>query len=291
MEYLGIIFALVALLCWGFGDFFIQKASRKIGVVQALFFNTVTVSVVLLPFVYKDLPLLLQDHVIFWTLIASGILIFFTAILQYKVLAVGKLSVVEPVASLELPFTVLIAAAIGAELLGFRAYALIAIIFVGILLTVSPKIFHIGEVFRRFEKGTFLALAGALGMALTNYLFGHGSQISSPLLSMWLIHVVITVIAVSYLIAKNKFTNLPQDFKKAPGAIIAESTFDNIAWLAFSFAAIYIPISIAITISESYIILAVLLGVFINKEKLKHHQFLGVALAFVGVLLLALIAG
>ncbi len=34
MAYLGIIFALGALLCWGFGDFFIQRTSRKTGVIH-----------------------------------------------------------------------------------------------------------------------------------------------------------------------------------------------------------------------------------------------------------------
>ncbi len=291
MSYLGIIFALVALFAWGFGDFFIQRASRKIGIMQALFFNTLAVSVVLLPFVWNQIPNLVSDQVTFWALIGIGVAFFFTGTLQFYVLEIGKLAVVEPIASLELPLTVLISAVIGAELLSAPSYVIIAIVFLGIALTVSPHAFHLGHIFRRLEKGTFVALLGALGMALTNFLMGHASQISSPVLTVWLVDVVILVMATVILLYKNQFKHLYQDFKKAPGAIIAESTLDNIAWLAYCLAVIYIPISIAITISESYIILAVLLGIFINKEKLKHHQTLGIIFAIGGVLLLSWMTG
>ena len=35
---LGIIYAIAAMLSWGVGDFLIQRASRKIGIWQTLFF-------------------------------------------------------------------------------------------------------------------------------------------------------------------------------------------------------------------------------------------------------------
>jgi uncharacterized membrane protein len=75
--------------------------------------------------------------------------------------------------------------------------------------------------------------------------------------------------------------------RKYPYTVLAEVFFDNAAWIAYAFAVVYIPISVAITISESYIILAVILGLIINREKLKHHQYFGVVLAIAGVLVLA----
>lgn len=75
--------------------------------------------------------------------------------------------------------------------------------------------------------------------------------------------------------------------KANPGPIIGQSILDNTAWVAFAFATIFIPISIATTISESYIALAVFLGIFINREKLRPHQMIGVVLALVGVIALS----
>jgi drug/metabolite transporter (DMT)-like permease len=50
------------------------------------------------------------------------------------------------------------------------------------------------------------------------------------------------------------------------------SLFTNIAWISYSLSTVYIPIGIATSISESYIAFASLLGIIINKEKLKKHQ-------------------
>jgi uncharacterized membrane protein len=47
------------------------------------------------------------------------------------------------------------------------------------------------------------------------------------------------------------------------------------------------PISISVAISESYIIIAVLLGYFVNKEKLRKHQIIGLTLAIVSAVYLA----
>src|SRR3990167_9067947 len=54
-EYLGIIFALIALVSWGVGDFFIQRSARKFGDWESIFAIEITGLVVLLPFVFRDL--------------------------------------------------------------------------------------------------------------------------------------------------------------------------------------------------------------------------------------------
>ncbi len=38
---LSILFAFCAMICWGFGDFLIQRTVRKIGDVEALFLKSV----------------------------------------------------------------------------------------------------------------------------------------------------------------------------------------------------------------------------------------------------------
>jgi len=65
------------------------------------------------------------------------------------------------------------------------------------------------------------------------------------------------------------------------------SLFDNSAWLAFGFSMALAPISIAVAISESYIIIAVLLGFIINKEKLHKHQIIGLIFAIISAIYLA----
>ncbi|MDD5068561.1 MAG: EamA family transporter, partial [Candidatus Pacebacteria bacterium] len=127
-----------------------------------------------------------------------------------------------------------------------------------------------------------------LAMALTNFLTGVGSQLISPLMTIWFINFFLTIATFVYLFAKGEWRSLPNDMRRHSKVILEESLFDNIAWLAYAFAMTLIPISIATSIAESYIVMAVLLGVSVNKETLNRHQVLGVILAVLGVISLSL---
>lgn len=285
MEYLGIIFAVVALVSWGFGDFFIQRTSRKTGIIDAMFFIDIVAAVVLLPFVWDELALL--DSRTIYILLIAGVVLIGASFFLFTALKQGKLSIVEPVASLELPFTVVIAGFLGHERLDLLTYLIIAVVFTGIFLTVTEGRHVFKGAIKKLEKGTLLAFGGAIMMALGNFTIGYASQETSPLMSIWATSLIILIPCMIYYIFTNRFGLMMRHIKTYPLTVLAEITFDNVAWIAFAFAVIYIPISVAITISESYIILAVLLGVFINRERLRHHQYLGVALAIGGVMLLA----
>ncbi len=285
MSYLGILFAVVALVSWGFGDFFIQRTSRKTGVIDAMFFIDVVAAVVLLPFVWDELTLL--DSRTIYILLIAGIVLVGACFFLFNALKEGKLSIVEPVASLELPLTVVIAGFLGHEKLDLLTYLIIAVVFIGIFLTVTEGRYVFKEALKKLEKGTLLAFGGAIMMAFGNFTIGYASQETSPLMSIWATSLIVLIPCIVYYIFTNRFGLMVRHIKKYPLTVLAEITFDNVAWIAFAFAVIYIPISVAITISESYIILAVLLGVIINRERLRHHQYLGVALAIGGVLLLA----
>jgi drug/metabolite transporter (DMT)-like permease len=287
MGYAGIIFALVALVCWGFGDFFIQRTSRKVGIVDALFYIDLIGAVVLTPFVWHRIPEL--DSFAVGILLLGGIFITVAAFLLFQGLKIGKLSIVEPIASLELPFTVLVAALFGQEHLGWQPYLLIFIVFLGIVLSVTEGLHVFKNSLGRVERGTWFVLAGACFMALSNVTIGLGSQASDPLMAIWATNLVTIVPCLIYYIYTQRFGLMLNHIRKYPGTVLAEVVFDNGAWIAYAAAVLFIPISVAVTITESYIILAVLLGIIINREKLRHHQYLGIILAIGGVLLLAIL--
>ena len=69
------------------------------------------------------------------------------------------------------------------------------------------------------------------------------------------------------------------------------SIADKAAWVAFAFAMTVAPITIATALSESYIIIAVILGLAINKEKIHLHQKLGLVVAIIAAITLASITG
>jgi drug/metabolite transporter (DMT)-like permease len=188
---------------------------------------------------------------------------------------------------MELPFTVILSIVLANESLSTVQILLIALSFIGIMLSITSS--HIHEKLNKgmFEKGVILASIGSVGLALTNFLVGISSQRTSPLMAIWFSNVVIAVFCFAYILCKREERRLLLDMKKFPAMVFGLTFFDNTAWVAYAFATTIIPISIATTISESFVALAVLLGIFINKEKLKPHQKVGIILCIVSVLLIS----
>lgn len=290
MAILGIIFALGALVFWGVGDFFIQRTTRKVGDLHALFFISAVGAIVLYPFVYRETGIIFSIPSNLYLLLLAGVVLFFASLFDFEAMKQGKLAIVEPVYSLELPITVGLTVVLHGEHLNWVQSIIVAVVFVGLLLTVTTHHLQLHFHKRLFERGVILAGAGAVGLALMNFLLGLSSQVTSPLLAIWFASLVVAIMSAIYLFARGDLKKIYYNLKEYPRVIFAEVFFDNLAWICFAFAVIFIPIYMATTISESYVALAVLLGVFINKEKLKRHQVLGIIFTFVGVLFLALVS-
>jgi len=286
--YLGIIFAFIALLSWGFGDFFIQKTTRIVGIWKALFFIGAVGLVGLFPFVKNEIFQLEAGSLLL--LSGLGIVVVFGSLFNFAALKQGKIAIVEPLIGLELPLTVCLSISLGKERLTLVQFFLIAIVVIGILAAVTIHHTHLHYHKRIFEKGVILAGVGAIGMALTNFFVGISSQQISPLMTIWFAHSLLALVCAVYLIYQGDFKTIISDLRHHPKTIIGQSLLDNLAWVAFALATTFIPIAIATTISESYIVLAVLLGLFINREKLRRHQVVGIILAIGGVLVLAFLS-
>src|SRR3989338_6851451 len=282
---MGILFAFIALVSWGFGDFFIQRTVRVVGSWRALFFIGIVGLVGLLPFVKNDLTSLNSANLLLLGLL--GVVVVFAALFDFEALRQGKIAIVEPIIGLELPITVGLSLALANETLSFLQLLLIGIVFIGIMFAITAHHTYLHYHKRIFERGVILAGVGAIGMALTNFLVGVSSQDISPLVTIWFAHSLLAMVCGIYILYKGDFGSLISDFKNYPKPIIGQSVLDNVAWVSFAKATTYIPIAIATTISESYIALAVLLGLFVNRERLRVHQIVGVALATIGVITLS----
>lgn len=287
MPIAGTFFALAALVSWGFGDFFIQRATRRIGIVNALFFIAATGGVVLLPFVWREIPgLFSSPGDIALVVVAVGVTLI-SSLFDFAALKQGKISVVEPILALELPVTVGLAVAIVGERLSIVQWLLVASIFVGITLVMTEVHGQLHLHRRIMERGAIFAAVGAVAMALTSLLFGLTSRATSPLLAVWAIHSAVAVATFAWIAARGKLGTLADDLRREPGLVAVQSVLDNVAWLSYSAAMVAIPIGIATAISESYIALGVLLGILVNREPLQKHQFQGIVITIAAVALLS----
>lgn len=285
---MGIGFAFLALLSWGVGDFLIQKSARRLGDLAALFYVTIFGSLIFFPFVAFDFLALLKnspgDLII---LFLTAIVIMMAAIFDFKALRLGKISVVEPIFAFEVPITVILGMIFINEFLTTAQLFLIFFLVLGIILIAVKKFSDFKNV--RIEAGVWLALAATCGMGVVNFLFGLSARQTSPLMINWFINVFIAFFLLCHFVFSKKIKNVFSLWHENKKLILSVSVIDNLAWLFFAAATIFIPIAIATGFSESYIALAAGLGLVFNKEKLRPHQWVGLILVISAVIFLAIV--
>lgn len=286
---LGVLFALGALLGWGLGDFSIQRAVRAVGNIRTLFYNTALSMIVFLPFVWKEIGPNFRVLTNWPLLILLCLVLLFTSLFNFEGLKRGKLAVVMPINGLELVIVVLLAVILNQEYYSLTVFVPILLVFIGIILA-SLSSWHVFKRFR-WEQGVIFTLIAAIGLGASTYLHGVASRAWSPLFTVWFVDFSLFFILLVYLIWSGQHCHIRHDIKKHFNIIIAQACLDNLAWLSFCYATIYISIGIASTISEGYLVLATLMGVMVNREKLKLHQKVGIFITIVGVLILSLVSG
>ncbi len=283
----GVLFALAALVGWGVGDFLIQKSTREVGAHRTLFVTGIISFFGILPFVYDSLGTYSVYE--YFSVFGLSVVILIGALILFEAFRVGKLSVVETVVGIELPLSVLIAVAIGGERLTLLQTLLFCMVCAGVFLASSMRLSREKTRVRLFEKGVLLALAASLFSAVINFGTGTFSNEIDPLFTVWLSHSALAVWCGLYMWRKHEFGILLAGIRKYPLHILGQGSFDTFAWVMFALATSLIPISLATTISESYLIVAALLGYVVGRERLHTHQKIGAAVALTGVVLLAMV--
>jgi drug/metabolite transporter (DMT)-like permease len=282
---IGIILALIAMLAWGFGDFFVEKSTRKDGDWETLFVISLIGSIVFLPFVYKQLPTIfsLGNSLIYLLLVSVFLLI--ATLLSFEGLKTGKISVIDPPYALEIPVAGLLSYFFLSESIKYHQFILIAILTIGLIL-VSLKSCRFAKKMW-LEKGVRIALIGAIVMGMSSFLIGLSSRIDNPLLTTWFMSFFMALVCLIYLIKKGKFGELISDIKNRNKFLFLSSVSDNVAWVAYAFALSLAPMAIVVSLVECSIIINVLLGLYLNKEKLAHHQKFGLLMAIIAAIFLA----
>jgi len=286
---IGFAFAFAAMLCWGVGDFLIQRSTRRMGDWETLFVITAFGALVLLPFVYNDITQLLSLGYGLLVLMVASIALLIAALFDYEALKKGKASVIEPIMTLEIPITGAMAFAVMGEQIGITDALLIAALMAGIFL-VSLKKHHLSKT-AWMERGVAIAIAGAVFMGLSNFFVGFASRVTNPLIVNWFLNAFLLLAAVLYLAFAKRLRALVADIRRERRLVLATSALDNGAWISFAFAATMIPITFTVAISESYIIITALLGMWLNREVLLRHQKAGLVVGVASAIALAMTMG
>ncbi len=283
----GIGLAFIAMLCWGFGDFLIQKSTRKLGDWETLFFITGFGTIILIPFVWRSIPdLFVRPNVPLGVLISASVILFIAALLDLEALRKGKLAIVEPIWSFEIVSAALLSFFVLGQVISMAQVALIVILIAGLVLVAFRG--HISKNIL-LEKGVLIACVAAIAMGCANFFLGWGSQISNPLVANFFVNAFMTLGCGIYLISHGKIKKTFSDLKRNVPLLFSTAISDNVAWVAYAFSMTLAPIAVATALSESYIIITVILGLTINHEKLMKHQKVGLIGAIISAIVLAVI--
>jgi drug/metabolite transporter (DMT)-like permease len=286
----GLFFSLSALMGWGFGDFFIQRTIRRTAVLPALSYIGLFAGVGLLPFVWGDIPAFLSDNSNLVLLGILSLITLATSLIQFEAFKEAKLAVLEPILSMELPATVLLSVFVLGDALSPIQVLLIVAVFLGITLVTTTHRGHLSHRHILLEKGTLLGILSVTGLALGNVLVAKAAREISPLFTIWSSFLFIGVVSLITLILRGELSDWVEGIKRHPKLVLGESLCDTFGWLSFAFATTFISVPVATTISESYVLLTIGLGVLFNKEKIERHQSIGIPIAVGCVLLLASIS-
>ena len=273
----SILFAFGAMLCWGLGDFLIQKCVRKIGNIESLAYIGIIGIIILTPLIFMDLKLLnsLSNLLV---LLLLGIITFLAAVLDFQALMVGKLSVIEIIFEIELPITIVLAFIFFKETFSLIQILLMILIFLGVIL-MAVESGYFKKHLKSLEKGVFLGFLSAIGMVFVNFFTAVSSKNVSALMAVWFPWLIFTIICLFYIIYKKTFSKFVDNGIKFRWIVLSMGIFDTLAWLFYALAVSQKELGIVTSITESYPAIALFLGVYFNKERIEWHQYLGALIA------------
>ena len=324
---MGILFGLIAALCWGTADFIAGRVSRLVGVIQTMFY------VQLGALMCTSALLVLRPgapaaHASAWVL--AGVIAlgnFVGTLLLYRAFAIGTLAIVSPIASGFAVVTALLSLAAGERP---APIALIgALLLIGGVVVVSraphdqeiePRtenrepsvtspqlaaesdgVSTLGQVQRKMRNpilnSQFFILNSALPKGVLEALgvtvcFGGAlwalDYVTPSLGMLWPLLITRAIETVGALLLLVGSKTAPLPLSRAIWPLVGGAALlDTIAFLSFTSGIGSLYTSIVTALASLFSAVTVLLAWVILRERLSAGQWMGVAVILAGVLLVS----
>lgn len=275
-----ILLSLIACFCWGISDFLGGVKSRQLPIIIVLFisifFSVLILSAILL-FKQEAFP---NNPSLWWAAIA-GIFGLSSMFFLYKALSIGTISIIAPITATGVIIPVIFGIIKG-ELISPDQIAGIVIAIMGTIILSSKK--SPVDDDKSITSGIKYAfLAGICDglFLLTFSQSGNASLLWSTLIlrSTYCI-LLIPVLIIYHPVFKIRLSNYI--------ILSTMGVIDTIAGFSFIMAASIGLLSIVSVISSLYPAVTVFLSTTVLKEKLNRTQWIGILLAFSGIVLISI---
>lgn len=295
MSYTPVLAGLTAALCWGTSDFLSRRQSERVGPYKTVAYSQFITLLVLLgmsPFLGTTLTLPTLPGL---ALVAAGVLNFIAFIFLYRAFHKGVVSIVAPVAYTYPAVTTVLSIAILGNLLNPIQYAALAGIMLGVIL-VSMRLSELSSALggRRAPN-----LTAGIGSAVGCSLFFGGVYVgvgyAAPSVNLVYPALILRLVgtAAGFLFSPLLHFSVKPTRQDLSPTILTMGILEAVGFLGFTYgvanAVDSLPIVAAISgmggaIAASY-------GFALLKERLEWNQFMGVALALLGVFALLYLGG
>jgi drug/metabolite transporter (DMT)-like permease len=272
-----VILALLSSLVWGLADFLGGTLSKKrkavavIGGSQSFgLFFVVLLAIGLQAWTWNETVWI--NGAIAGAMGLLGLIGFYTA------LATGQMGIVAPISSLSAVVPVTIGLVQGERPSAMQLTGIVVAL-IGVLLASGPELN--GKV---DPRPVFLAFFAAVSFGFCVYFMAQGARINPTMTVTAMRAVQVALVLVLFLAIRNLGGLVKRDVPML--ATIGAS--DAGANVLYTFAASLGLLSVVAVLGSLYPIITVLLAWWIHKERLMRVQYIGIAITFTGVALLAL---
>jgi drug/metabolite transporter (DMT)-like permease len=289
---MGIVFGVISACCWGAGDFLITLLTRRIGTKRALL-SIQVLSLLAWVLLFFGHPGIGSVAPALWAvLLATAVCHVLGLAFVYRAFEVGTLSIVSPISSAFAIVTAVLSLATGERPPALVIAGAILLILGVVLATRSPSSPDLSPpVLRGVPEAILSALAFGV-MFWLFYFFVH------PKLGYVLPLVVLKTMASGASVLALLAPRVSQPGPSPPGASVfgtsvivlalGAAAADTLAWLAYIWGTRSTYATVVTALASLFSVITVLLAWTFFRERLGAHQWVGVGVILLGILLVSL---
>lgn len=290
---IGIIYGLIAAVCWGTADLLARYATRQVGTYRTLLFMNIVgfVGLSLVVLLNGELARAASQSWQPWAWAVLYVLLNMAGSLTlYRSFEIGILSIVSPIAASYAAITVVLSVLSGERLAWLTAIG-IAVVLVGVLMAATGSLpeTKAGEQLKgsRLTAGVGWALVAAVCYGVAYWLLGKEiAPILGGFAPVWLVRLLTPLLLASFARPARQPISLPQG--EVWWLLIGVGVLDTTAFVASAVGLATDSTAVVSVVSSLFSAVTVLLAWIFLREKLRWWQWLGIAVVLVGVVLVSM---
>ena len=282
---LGILFGIIAMIGWGFSDFFAAMAARKTSVIKTLVWSQIvgTLMLILAFLLFFKFPDISFNYLML--ILISAFLNIIALLAFYKGMQIGNVSVISPISSAYAAITVILSLIFLNEKLTALQAAGISLAILGTILA-SFKLHGLMKLkLKNIVNGVRYGIIAMLGWGIAFVFIG----ILVENLGWFFPPLLVKTTGIFYILAYAGTAKKSISFPKNAALLVALiGILETIGFLSIGAGMSFEQTSIVVPVSSTYALMTVILAQIFFKEVIELNQKIGIIAVLLGLVLLSI---